>query len=191
MDVMKGEVNRVLQLADSSIIPITWQVPRKTYRDFHADIFPDTTGPVPALGPSDWVNGANAEPEKITLDPAKRAEDSTFFQPPLNERKYETVGKENTPKQTNGTVNNNKVTASTVETPKEKEPENSILRPQMRDTDTAGDDSFLMLQLRPKSGAKSNAKASKFGRATKFKHLKGTTMLKSNHFENLKNLSKS
>ena len=29
MDVMQGEVNRVLQLCDSSVIPITWQVPRK------------------------------------------------------------------------------------------------------------------------------------------------------------------
>ena len=26
---MTGEVNRVLQLANTSIIPITWQVPRK------------------------------------------------------------------------------------------------------------------------------------------------------------------
>jgi hypothetical protein len=29
LDVMQGEVNRVLQLCDSSIVPITWQVPRK------------------------------------------------------------------------------------------------------------------------------------------------------------------
>lgn len=29
MDVMQGEVNRVLQLCDSSIVPVTWQVPRK------------------------------------------------------------------------------------------------------------------------------------------------------------------
>ena len=29
MDVMTGEVNRVLQLCDSSVVPITWQVPRK------------------------------------------------------------------------------------------------------------------------------------------------------------------
>jgi coronin-7 len=29
MDVMQAEVNRVLQLCDSFIVPITWQVPRK------------------------------------------------------------------------------------------------------------------------------------------------------------------
>ena len=32
MDVMQGEVNRVLQLCDSSIVPVTWQVPRKVSR---------------------------------------------------------------------------------------------------------------------------------------------------------------
>lgn len=32
MDVMQGEVNRVLQLCDSSVTPITWQVPRKVLK---------------------------------------------------------------------------------------------------------------------------------------------------------------
>lgn len=32
LNVMQGEVNRVLQLTSSSVIPITYQVPRKTYR---------------------------------------------------------------------------------------------------------------------------------------------------------------
>lgn len=192
MDVMKGEVNRVLQLADSSIIPITWQVPRKTYRDFHADIFPDTTGPVPAMGPSDWMNGANAEPSKITLDPAKRAETSTYFQPPLTERKYEAVAAEAGQNgETTRHNNENKVNTPTVKVTKTEEPESSILRPQMREENAAGDDSFLMPQVRPKSHNKSNGRASKFGRATKFKHLKGTPLHKSQHFENLKNLSKS
>jgi len=196
MDVMKGEVNRVLQLAESSIIPITWQVPRKTYRDFHSDIFPDTTGPVPAMGPSDWISGANAEPAKITLDPAKRAEDSTYFQPPLSERKYEAISLDAqtngvTPSQNSKNAESNKLITPTVEITKEDEPESSILRPQMREETAAGEDSFLMPQVRPKSHTKSNGRASKFGRVTKFKHLKGTTMHKSNHFDNLKNLSKS
>lgn len=32
LNVMQGEVNRILQLTSSSVIPITYQVPRKTYR---------------------------------------------------------------------------------------------------------------------------------------------------------------
>jgi len=192
MDVMKGEVNRVLQLADSSIIPITWQVPRKTYRDFHSDIFPDTPGPTPALGPSDWIAGANAEPAKISLDPSKRSEDSTFFQPPLNERKYASVSKEaTTGAPSTAQRSEQSKTVSSVETTKEDEPESSILRPQMREETASGDESFLMPQVRPTSQAKANGRASKFGRVTKFKHLKGTPLHKSQHFENLKNLSKS
>lgn len=32
LNVMQGEVNRILQLTSSSVIPITYQVPRKSYR---------------------------------------------------------------------------------------------------------------------------------------------------------------
>ena len=32
MNVMQGEVNRVLQLGNSSVVPITWQVPRKVHK---------------------------------------------------------------------------------------------------------------------------------------------------------------
>ena len=49
--------------------------------------------------------------------------------------------------------------------------------------------SFLLQEIRPKSPTPD--KPSKFGRLTKFKHLKGTPLHKSQHFNNLKNLSKS
>ncbi|CRK99981.1 CLUMA_CG013274, isoform B [Clunio marinus] len=70
--VMEGEVNRVLQLTSSSVIPIMYQVPRKTYRDFHSDIFPDTNGFKSELLPKDWFVGKNEALHKISLDPAKR-----------------------------------------------------------------------------------------------------------------------
>lgn len=72
--VMEGEVNRVLQLTSSSVIPIMYQVPRKTYRDFHSDIFPDTNGCKSDLAPKDWFAGKNTPVSKISLDPAKRQE---------------------------------------------------------------------------------------------------------------------
>ena len=53
---------------------------------------------------------------------------------------------------------------------------------------------FLMPQqqlLHGGSSSLANNRTSKFGRVTKFKHMKGTPMHKSMHFENLKNLSKS
>lgn len=35
LNVMQGEVNRIMQLTSNSVIPITYQVPRKTYRYFY------------------------------------------------------------------------------------------------------------------------------------------------------------
>lgn len=70
--VMEGEVNRVLQLTSASVIPIMYQVPRKTYRDFHSDIFPDTNGFRSELSPKDWLAGKNLPLGKISLDPSKR-----------------------------------------------------------------------------------------------------------------------
>ncbi|XP_063231894.1 coronin-7 [Bacillus rossius redtenbacheri] len=70
--VMQGEVNRVLQLASHCVVPITYQVPRKTYRDFHADLFPDTAGTEPQLSASQWYSGLNTAVPRISLDPTKR-----------------------------------------------------------------------------------------------------------------------
>ncbi|XP_023703949.1 coronin-7 isoform X2 [Cryptotermes secundus] len=71
--VMQGEVNRLLQLTSSSVIPIMYQVPRKSYRDFHADLFPDTTGCEAQLSAVQWLQGHNAPVPRISLDPAKRS----------------------------------------------------------------------------------------------------------------------
>ncbi|KAJ8922826.1 hypothetical protein NQ315_007861 [Exocentrus adspersus] len=72
LNVMQGEVNRILQLTSSSVVPITYQVPRKTYRDFHADIYPDTAGYKTELTAMQWFEGKNIPLPKISLDPAKR-----------------------------------------------------------------------------------------------------------------------
>lgn len=49
-----------------------YQVPRKTYRDFHSDIFPDTNGFKSELTPKEWYGGKNYPVPKISLDPAFR-----------------------------------------------------------------------------------------------------------------------
>lgn len=48
-----------------------YQVPRKSYRDFHSDIFPDTNAFKSDLKAEDWLNGKNHVLTKISLDPAK------------------------------------------------------------------------------------------------------------------------
>ncbi|KAK0092269.1 hypothetical protein PV326_001804 [Microctonus aethiopoides] len=73
LNVMQAEVNRLLQLTSNMVIPIMYQVPRKTYRDFHGDIYPDTAGYVAQNTAEAWIKGHNAPVPKISLDPAKRS----------------------------------------------------------------------------------------------------------------------
>ncbi|XP_055297262.1 coronin-7 isoform X7 [Sitodiplosis mosellana] len=70
--VMEGEVNRIMQLTSNSVIPIMYQVPRKTYRDFHSDLYPETNGYKTDLTVTQWLKGVNTPVSKMSLDPAKR-----------------------------------------------------------------------------------------------------------------------
>jgi hypothetical protein len=45
----------------------------QSYRDFHADLFPDTTGCEAQLSAAQWLQGQNASVPRISLDPAKRS----------------------------------------------------------------------------------------------------------------------
>ncbi|OQR76932.1 coronin-7-like, partial [Tropilaelaps mercedesae] len=81
LSVMEGEVNRIQILTKDCIVPISYHVPRKTYRDFHADIFPDTRAPVPAILAREWSDGKNsAKVPLLSLDPSKRTKDLTRFE---------------------------------------------------------------------------------------------------------------
>lgn len=70
--VMEGEVNRIMQLTSSTVIPIMYQVPRKTYRDFHNDLYPETAGYRTDLTVTQWLKGVNTPVPKMSLDPARR-----------------------------------------------------------------------------------------------------------------------
>jgi hypothetical protein len=50
-------------------------VPRKSYRDYQADIYPDTAGPAADMGPLDWLEGAAVAPPRISLNPAQRPQE--------------------------------------------------------------------------------------------------------------------
>lgn len=69
---MEGEVNRIMQLTSNTVIPIMYQVPRKTYRDFHSDLYPETNGYKTDLTVTQWLKGVNTPVPKMSLDPAKR-----------------------------------------------------------------------------------------------------------------------
>uniref|UniRef100_A0A0N4ZVE5 Coronin n=1 Tax=Parastrongyloides trichosuri TaxID=131310 RepID=A0A0N4ZVE5_PARTI len=67
--IMDGEVQRLHQLTKTSIQPISLIVPRRSYREFHADLYPDTFGSVPGCTAEEWVNGSNNLPELVSLSP--------------------------------------------------------------------------------------------------------------------------
>ncbi|XP_068623199.1 coronin-7 [Battus philenor] len=68
--VMEGEVNRVLQLTGSSVVPIMYQVPRKSYREYHADLYPDTSGAVTYVNAGMWLDMQDHPVPTISLHPA-------------------------------------------------------------------------------------------------------------------------
>ncbi|CAL8266572.1 unnamed protein product, partial [Gadus morhua 'NCC'] len=72
MDTLSCEVMRVFQLTDSCIVPISYQVPRKSSQEFHADLYPDTAGRTPAQSAQEWWKGENAQVDKVSLNPDKQ-----------------------------------------------------------------------------------------------------------------------
>ncbi|XP_074866458.1 coronin-7 isoform X2 [Carettochelys insculpta] len=72
LDVMSCEVLRVLQLTDSFIVPVSYTIPRKSLQEFHADLFPDCPGPVPAASAQGWWAGDSKQVAKVSLNPACR-----------------------------------------------------------------------------------------------------------------------
>ncbi|XP_065076431.1 coronin-7 isoform X4 [Ochlerotatus camptorhynchus] len=90
--VMEGEVNRIMQLTSNSVIPIMYQVPRKTYRDFHSDLYPDTNGFKTELTATQWLNGVNMTVQKISLDPAKRELGEQPIIPRLGPKPFSSTG---------------------------------------------------------------------------------------------------
>jgi len=75
MDVWKCEVARFLKLTESSVIPISFIVPRKAGGDvFQKDIFPDAYAGVPSLSAQDWLSGQNKDPVLMSMDPKNSKE---------------------------------------------------------------------------------------------------------------------
>uniref|UniRef100_W5LHR0 Coronin n=1 Tax=Astyanax mexicanus TaxID=7994 RepID=W5LHR0_ASTMX len=72
LDVGCCEVMRVMQLTESFIIPVSYQVPRKAGQDFHADLYPDTLGRTAAMSADEWWQGGNKQLERVSLHPDKR-----------------------------------------------------------------------------------------------------------------------
>ncbi|KAJ2787415.1 hypothetical protein GGI15_000717 [Coemansia interrupta] len=76
--VMSGEIARVHVVTENSgagtgaaVIPISHIAPRRTYLDFHADLYPDTRAPLPAQSYDQWIAQQPSCVPRMSLDPAK------------------------------------------------------------------------------------------------------------------------
>ncbi|KAG2226914.1 hypothetical protein INT45_010193, partial [Circinella minor] len=136
LHVMQAEIARVLTVVENAIMPVSFEVPRKQYLDFHADLFPDTKGNVPGLTASEWLAGENKLVEKVSLDPTKSKNNpittssngcqSTTV---TKETSSTSVAEDTTPNTTNNVDNKTEKTLSSSTTTKEQTPSESSTTP--------------------------------------------------------------
>ncbi|CAJ0578648.1 unnamed protein product, partial [Mesorhabditis spiculigera] len=69
MNVMEGEVAVFYELHRNGILPIPCIVPRRSYRDFQPDLFPETRGTKAGCSAEQWKSGNDHQPALISLDP--------------------------------------------------------------------------------------------------------------------------
>jgi coronin-1B/1C/6 len=70
LDTSVCETTRLLKLTADSIIPCSFQVPRKSSQ-FQDDIYPDTRSPNPPMTAEEWAGGKDADPILMSLNPKK------------------------------------------------------------------------------------------------------------------------
>lgn len=69
LNVMKAEISRLLFATPENIIPISFNVPRKSYLDFHEELYPETKSSEPAYSLAEWTAGISGEVSKLSLNP--------------------------------------------------------------------------------------------------------------------------
>jgi len=68
-DTTKCEIASALRLMKDKVIPISFQVPRKSADTFQKDLYPDAVAGVPALSADEWVSGQNKPAPRRSMKP--------------------------------------------------------------------------------------------------------------------------
>jgi len=69
VDTTKCEIAVALRLMKDKMVPISFQVPRKSADTFQKDLYPDAYAGVPALSGAEWAAGKNAQPPRRSMKP--------------------------------------------------------------------------------------------------------------------------
>ena len=71
-DVKQCEIAVCMRLMKDRVIPISFQVPRKSADTFQKDIYPDAYAGVASTTSEEWLNGANGAVKKVSMNPSQR-----------------------------------------------------------------------------------------------------------------------
>lgn len=176
LDVMSCEVVRVLQLTDSHIVPISYQVPRKNSgHEFHADLYPDTVGAMPAMSANEWWQGGNKQVDKVSLHPDKRPKTQATNQPAAKKEVASSKSKDQ------DMARGCSTSSSPLSTP------SSSAAPSRSPSSTSGLSSGFVPSPSPSQSAK--AIHNLLGPSTKFRHIQGSVMHRDTHITNIRGLN--
>ncbi|KAM4530624.1 coronin-7-like isoform 1-T1 [Odontesthes bonariensis] len=174
LDVMSCEVMRVLQLTDSCIVPVSYQVPRKhSGQEFHDDLYPDTVGTTPAMSAEEWWQGGNKQVERVSLNPDKRPKPPAK-QMPVKKELTSGGSKEDQ-------VRGLSTSSSPLSTP------SSSAAPSRSPSSTSGLSSGFVPSPSPSQSTKTIQ--SLLGTTSKFRHIQGTVMHRDTHITNIRGLN--
>ncbi|KAM9745932.1 coronin-7-like isoform 1-T1 [Menidia menidia] len=172
LDVMSCEVMRVLQLTDSCIVPVSYQVPRKNSgQEFHEDLYPDTVGTTPAMCAEEWWQGGNKQVERVSLHPDKQPKPA----------KQIPAKKELTGGSKEDQVQGFSTSSSPLSTP------SSSAAPSRSPSSTSGLSSGFVPSPSPSQSTK--AIQSMLGPTSKFRHVQGAVMHRDTHITNIRGLN--
>ncbi|XP_068574588.1 coronin-7 [Cebidichthys violaceus] len=171
LDVLSCEVMRVLQLTDSCIVPISYQVPRKqSSQEFHEDLYPDTVGTTPVMSAEEWWKGGNKQVEKVSLHPDKQPKSKAA---PAKKKELASRGSKEDPARGCST------SSSPLSTP------SSSAAPSRSPSSTSGLSSGFL----PSPSQSTKAIQSLLGPTSKFRHIQGAVMHRDTHITNLRGLN--
>ncbi|XP_072337489.1 coronin-7 [Scyliorhinus torazame] len=187
LDVMSCEVIRLLQLTENSIVPISYNVPRKSLHEFHDDLFPDTIGKTPSMSALDWFNGSDEQVPKFSLHPDKRTRQSfiSSVMPSLQEPSTQLLEQapreekemEEVPWATRKAVHNGQTSSSSSIS--------SMTSPSITSPSSTSS-KFSDFVTTPQS---QKSVHSILGNNSKFRHVQGTLSHRETHITNLKGLN--
>ncbi|XP_056010098.1 coronin-7-like isoform X2 [Ostrea edulis] len=206
LNVMEGEVNRLLLLSKQAIIPVPYIVPRKNYVEFHDDIFPDTPSDEPGLTASEWFSGANGQRKLVSLNPQKKAaiggRRGLGLQPEISgvnvAKKTEGATERSTPNTLPETPQPSPAMADNIPETNLQAPDQSPVHNRTDEekaaeviSDDITDEDKVEAEHREDVQKKVSAKIFSGVRQSKFKHLKCKTLHRSTHIENIRKLDRT